>query len=48
MMTEEESNALESVPENEVIAVAETIFPAEVVEEKSIQYPLLAIEEANK
>jgi hypothetical protein len=48
MMTEEESNALESVPENEVIAVAETIFPAEVAEDKSIQYPILAIEEANK
>lgn len=48
MMTEEESNALESVPENEVIAVAETIFPAEVAEDKSIQYPVLAIEEANK
>ena len=48
MMTEEESNALESVPENEVIAVAETIFPTEVVEEKSIQYPLLALEEATK
>ena len=48
MMTEEESNALESVPENEVIAVAETIFPTEVADEKSIQYPTLVIEEATK
>jgi hypothetical protein len=48
MMTEEESNALESVPENEVIAVAETIFPTETVDEKSIQYPLLVLEEATK
>ena len=47
-MTEEESNALESVPENEVIAVAETIFPTEVADEKSIQYPTLVIEEATK
>jgi hypothetical protein len=48
MMEEEENNALEQSPENEVIAVAETIFQAEVVDEKSIQYPLLAIEEATK